>query len=65
MQTGSIEGCAMTSDERLALTTDVITFRELGLPRLSLSDWLGIFAPKGRQGGTSLPGSMGRLWSRW
>jgi tripartite-type tricarboxylate transporter receptor subunit TctC len=33
----------------MALAPDIPTFRELGLPSISFSDWFGLFAP----GGTS------------
>jgi tripartite-type tricarboxylate transporter receptor subunit TctC len=38
---------AATSEAPLALAPDIPTFRELGLPTLSFSDWWGLFAPKG------------------
>jgi tripartite-type tricarboxylate transporter receptor subunit TctC len=47
VQSGSIKAYAVTSDARLALAPDVPTFTEMGLPTLSSSAWLGLFAPKG------------------
>jgi tripartite-type tricarboxylate transporter receptor subunit TctC len=47
IQAGSIKAYALTSDKRLTQATDIPTFRELGLPSLSFSDWLGLFAPTG------------------
>jgi tripartite-type tricarboxylate transporter receptor subunit TctC len=38
---------AATSEAPLALAPDIPTFRGLGLPTLSFSDWWGLFAPKG------------------
>jgi tripartite-type tricarboxylate transporter receptor subunit TctC len=36
-----------TGDARLAVAPDIPSFGELGLPALSLSNWYGLFAPKG------------------
>ena len=47
LQTGSVRAYAVTSDKRLTLAPDIPTFAEMGLPMLSYSDWLGIFAPRG------------------
>jgi tripartite-type tricarboxylate transporter receptor subunit TctC len=47
VQAGSIKAYAVTSDARLALAPDITTFAEAGLPSLSFSTWLGLFAPKG------------------
>jgi tripartite-type tricarboxylate transporter receptor subunit TctC len=44
---GSIKAYAVTSDARLAVAPDIPSFDELGLPALSLSNWYGLFAPKG------------------
>ena len=44
---GSIKAFAVTSDTRLALAPDIPTFAEMGLPALSFSSWIGLFAPKG------------------
>ena len=38
---------AVTSDSRLAAAPDIATFREVGLPSLSYTNWYGLFAPKG------------------
>jgi tripartite-type tricarboxylate transporter receptor subunit TctC len=43
---GSIKAYATTSDTRLALAPVIPTFAEMGLPALSLTAWLGLFAPK-------------------
>jgi tripartite-type tricarboxylate transporter receptor subunit TctC len=47
LQTGSVRAYAVTSDRRLMLAPDIPTFAEMGLPMLSYSDWLGVFAPRG------------------
>jgi tripartite-type tricarboxylate transporter receptor subunit TctC len=47
MRGGSIRAYAVTSDTRLALAPDIPTFAEMGLPALSYSSWVGLFAPKG------------------
>jgi tripartite-type tricarboxylate transporter receptor subunit TctC len=47
VRAGSIKAYAVTSDTRLALAPDIPTFAEMGLPALSFSAWLGLFAPKG------------------
>jgi tripartite-type tricarboxylate transporter receptor subunit TctC len=47
VRAGSVKAYAVTSDRRLALAPDVPTFAEMGLPTLSYSAWLGIFAPRG------------------
>jgi tripartite-type tricarboxylate transporter receptor subunit TctC len=44
---GSIKAFAVTSDTRLASAPDIPTFAEMGLPALSFSSWIGLFAPKG------------------
>jgi tripartite-type tricarboxylate transporter receptor subunit TctC len=44
---GIIKAYAVTSDARLALAPDIPTFAEMGLPGLSFSQWMGLFAPKG------------------
>jgi tripartite-type tricarboxylate transporter receptor subunit TctC len=53
---GSIKAYAVTSDARLALAPDIPTFAEIGLPGLSFSQWMGLFAPKGTP-----KGIIGRL----
>jgi tripartite-type tricarboxylate transporter receptor subunit TctC len=47
MRAGSIKAYAVTTDTRLAIAPDVPTFIEMGLPTLSYTDWIGLFAPKG------------------
>jgi tripartite-type tricarboxylate transporter receptor subunit TctC len=47
VQAGSIRAYAVTRDTRLALAPDIPTFAEMGLPALSFSTWIGLFAPKG------------------
>jgi tripartite-type tricarboxylate transporter receptor subunit TctC len=47
MRAGSIKAYAVTSDTRLGVASEIPTFRELGLPSLSLSIWAGLFAPRG------------------
>jgi tripartite-type tricarboxylate transporter receptor subunit TctC len=46
MQAGSIRAYAVASDTRFALTPDIPTFAEMGLPALSFSSWFGLFAPR-------------------
>jgi hypothetical protein len=45
VRAGSIKAYAVTSDTRLALAPDIPTFAEMGLPALSFSSWIGLFAP--------------------
>jgi tripartite-type tricarboxylate transporter receptor subunit TctC len=47
VRAGSIKAYAVTSDTRLARAPDIPTFREMGLPAISWSTWIGLFAPKG------------------
>jgi tripartite-type tricarboxylate transporter receptor subunit TctC len=47
VRAGSIKAYAVTSDTRSALAPDIPTFAEMGLPRLSLSGWFGLFVPRG------------------
>jgi tripartite-type tricarboxylate transporter receptor subunit TctC len=47
LRAGSIKAYAATSDTRLTLAPDIPTFVEMGLPALSFSVWLALFAPKG------------------
>jgi tripartite-type tricarboxylate transporter receptor subunit TctC len=47
MRAGSIKAYAVTSDARMVVAPDISTFGEMGLPTLSYSSWLGLFAPKG------------------
>jgi tripartite-type tricarboxylate transporter receptor subunit TctC len=44
---GTFKAYAVTSDARLTTARDIPTFAEMGLPALSFSTWLGLFAPKG------------------
>jgi tripartite-type tricarboxylate transporter receptor subunit TctC len=44
---GIVKALALTSDVRLAVAPDIPTFREMGLPDLSFSNWFGLFAPRG------------------
>jgi tripartite-type tricarboxylate transporter receptor subunit TctC len=46
-QAGSIKAYAVGSEARLVLAPDIPTFAEMGLPSLSSSPWLAVFAPKG------------------
>jgi tripartite-type tricarboxylate transporter receptor subunit TctC len=47
VRAGSLKVYAVTSETRLALTPDIPTFRELGLPALSWLAWQALFAPRG------------------
>jgi tripartite-type tricarboxylate transporter receptor subunit TctC len=47
VRAGSIKAFAAASDTRLALAPDIPTFAEMGLPAVSWSPWVGLFAPKG------------------
>jgi tripartite-type tricarboxylate transporter receptor subunit TctC len=47
VRAGSVKAHAATSDTRLAAAPDIPTFSEFGLPKLSYSEWGGLFAPKG------------------
>jgi tripartite-type tricarboxylate transporter receptor subunit TctC len=47
VQAGSIKAYAVTTDTRVAVAPEIPTFLELGLPALSFSEWVGLFAPKG------------------
>jgi tripartite-type tricarboxylate transporter receptor subunit TctC len=46
LSAGDIKAYAVTSDARLAQAPDVPTFSEMGLPSVSGSGWLALFAPK-------------------
>src|SRR5262249_503727 len=48
VRAGSMKAYAVTSDTRLALAPDMPTFGEMGLPALSFSVWIALFAPKGK-----------------
>jgi tripartite-type tricarboxylate transporter receptor subunit TctC len=47
VRAGSMKAYAVTSDTRLALAPDIPSFSEMGLPALSFSVWVGLFAPRG------------------
>jgi tripartite-type tricarboxylate transporter receptor subunit TctC len=47
MRAGNIKALAVTSDMRLAAAPEIPTVAELNLPALSISSWMGLFAPKG------------------
>jgi tripartite-type tricarboxylate transporter receptor subunit TctC len=46
MRSGEIKAYAVTSDARLAQAPDIPTFSEFGLPSVTYSTWLALFAPK-------------------
>ena len=47
IQTGKTRALAVTSDKRLPSLPDVPTMAELGYPQVTVSNWLGVIAPKG------------------
>jgi tripartite-type tricarboxylate transporter receptor subunit TctC len=47
VRAGAIKAYAVTSDARLAMAPDIPSFSEMGLPALSFSGWVGLFAPRG------------------
>lgn len=47
MRAGNIKAYAVAGDARLTAAPDIPTFTEMGLPALSYSDWVGLFAPRG------------------
>jgi tripartite-type tricarboxylate transporter receptor subunit TctC len=47
LRAGNIKAYAVTTDTRFPTAPDIPTFRELGLPALSISSWVALFAPKG------------------
>ena len=47
IQAGKIRPLAVTSEQRLPSLPDVPTMTELGFPQVTVSNWLGIIAPKG------------------
>jgi tripartite-type tricarboxylate transporter receptor subunit TctC len=47
VRAGAIKGYAVTSKARLAIAPDIPTFNEIGLPALSYSGWIWLFAPRG------------------
>jgi tripartite-type tricarboxylate transporter receptor subunit TctC len=46
VRTGNLKAYAVTSDARLAQAPDIPTFGEMGLPSVSHSPWVALFAPK-------------------
>jgi tripartite-type tricarboxylate transporter receptor subunit TctC len=49
MRAGSIKAYAVTSDLRLRAAPEVPTFREVGLPALTYTTWVGSSRPLGHQ----------------
>jgi tripartite-type tricarboxylate transporter receptor subunit TctC len=47
MRDGSLRALAVSSPQRLAAFPNVPTFAELGYPKLTSAQWLGLSAPKG------------------
>jgi tripartite-type tricarboxylate transporter receptor subunit TctC len=47
VRAGSIKAFAVTNDVRLTVAPNIPTFAEMGLPGVSSSGWLALFAPKG------------------
>jgi tripartite-type tricarboxylate transporter receptor subunit TctC len=47
IQAGKIRALAVTSEKRLPSLPDVPTMAELGYPQVTVSNWLGVIAPKG------------------
>lgn len=47
IQAGKTRALAVTSDKRLPSLPDVPTMAELGYPQVTVSNWLGLVAPKG------------------
>lgn len=47
IQAGKTRALAVTSDKRLPSLPDVPTMAELGFPQATVSNWLGLVAPKG------------------
>lgn len=47
IQAGKLHPLLVAGDKREALLPDVPTAVELGMPRLQLTNWFGLFAPKG------------------
>jgi tripartite-type tricarboxylate transporter receptor subunit TctC len=47
IQAGKTRALAVTSEKRLPSLPDVPTMAELGFPQVTVSNWLGVIAPKG------------------
>jgi tripartite-type tricarboxylate transporter receptor subunit TctC len=47
VKAGKTRALAVTSEKRLPSLPDVPTMAELGYPQASVSNWLGVIAPKG------------------
>jgi tripartite-type tricarboxylate transporter receptor subunit TctC len=47
VQEGKIRAYAVTSDQRLPSAPDIPTVDEAGLPKLHVSIWFGLWAPRG------------------
>lgn len=47
IQAGKTRALAVTSEKRLPSLPDVPTMAELGYPQVTVSNWLGVIAPKG------------------
>jgi tripartite-type tricarboxylate transporter receptor subunit TctC len=47
IQAGKVRALAVTSDKRLPSLPEVPTMAELGYPQVTVSNWLGVIAPKG------------------
>jgi tripartite-type tricarboxylate transporter receptor subunit TctC len=47
IQSGRLRALAVTSDQRFAQLPNVATFKELGYPQLTATEWLGLLAPVG------------------
>lgn len=47
IKAGKLRPLAVAGDKREKLLPNVPTFAELGLPRLQLTNWFGVFAPNG------------------
>src|SRR5262249_47173766 len=64
VRAGSIKAYATASDTRFALTPDIPTFAEMGLPTVSYSAGGDFSRPRARRG-TSSASSMRRSWRHW
>lgn len=47
IRAGKLRPLAVAGDQREKLLPNVPTFAEMGLPRMQLSNWFGVFAPNG------------------